>query len=169
MAELINTIVDGLKVKLIDFHQRRITNAADAVNDQDYVTLTQLKQVATAVAKSKNAAAVSGRAYSLSLSGTIGIASDICPRVQIVSNGSVVGVNISLKIGPTGDNFTVAIYQGLVLWMTLSILDGTTSIDATSSQVAGAVALVNGSYWRVDITNVGSTFPGSNITVTIKT
>lgn len=35
--------VDLQSTKLLDFHQRRITNAADAVDNQDYVTLKQLK------------------------------------------------------------------------------------------------------------------------------
>lgn len=31
--------------KLIDFHRRRITNAADAVDEQDYVTLAQARTI----------------------------------------------------------------------------------------------------------------------------
>lgn len=38
--------VDQLTTRLYDFHQRRITNAADAVDDQDYVTYGQLKKLA---------------------------------------------------------------------------------------------------------------------------
>lgn len=43
--ELINQLVERNATRLIDFHQRRMTNAADAVNPQDYVTLAQVQKL----------------------------------------------------------------------------------------------------------------------------
>lgn len=45
--------VDQLTTQLTNFHQRRITNAADAVNSQDYVTLKQLKAMVAGVKPTK--------------------------------------------------------------------------------------------------------------------
>lgn len=39
-----NSVLDKTVTRLIDFHARRITNAADAIDDQDYVTLSQLNK-----------------------------------------------------------------------------------------------------------------------------
>lgn len=43
MDRLRDNKFDALTSFSIDFHQRRITNAADAIDAQDYVTLKQLK------------------------------------------------------------------------------------------------------------------------------
>ena len=46
--------VDSLTTQLINFHQRRITNAADAVDPQDYVTLAQVKELLANVQQTIN-------------------------------------------------------------------------------------------------------------------
>jgi hypothetical protein len=44
--------ISGLQTQDIDFHGRRITNAGNAVNQQDYVTLAQLPSIVPATAAS---------------------------------------------------------------------------------------------------------------------
>lgn len=41
----LDNAVDILNTRVIDFHRRRITNAADAIHDRDYVTLRQLLEI----------------------------------------------------------------------------------------------------------------------------
>lgn len=42
---LLDNQVDILNTRVLDFHRRRITNAADAIDRQDYVTLRQLLEL----------------------------------------------------------------------------------------------------------------------------
>lgn len=48
---LTNNKVDRDSVQDIDFHQRRVTNAGDAVDARDYVTKQQLDALTATVAK----------------------------------------------------------------------------------------------------------------------
>jgi len=41
--------VDILNTRVLDFHRRRITNAADAIDSRDYVTLQQLREILAAL------------------------------------------------------------------------------------------------------------------------
>lgn len=41
----LDQLVDGINTRIINFHRRRITNAADAIDRQDYVTLRQLLEL----------------------------------------------------------------------------------------------------------------------------
>lgn len=71
--------VDLLSTQLIDFNQRRITNAANAVNQQDYVTLAQLNTaiagIATQVAAIQQQPTIIGAAsVRMTTTGTITIA-----------------------------------------------------------------------------------------------
>jgi hypothetical protein len=67
-----------------------------------------------------------------------------------------------VKTAPSGADLIIKIYQSTVLWQTLTIADGTVTSSATP--VPG---LSSGNYLRVDITQVGTTFPGSDLVVTI--
>jgi hypothetical protein len=113
----------------------------------------------------------SGRAYSLIVQGTLAIGSDMAPvlyvvdattpttlRADVPASGVPVGsplvVSLSYSNTPGGTAIPVS---------TLTIPDGLTSSIATTS-----VSVPAGSFWRIDITSVGTTFPGANLTVTIQ-
>lgn len=159
-----NSRVDFLSVRDQDLHGRRSRNASDALLDSDYVTLRQLNKVAASIPAQSTAvpqAAINNR-YSLFREGTLGIQSDCCQRSFITSAGLTSLVRVDVKIAPDGADLIVLIYQNAVLWATLTIVDGDTTASGT-----GASAIAVGNYWRVDITSVGTTFPGSDLTVTI--
>lgn len=150
-------------------------NLGDATDPQDAVSLSQLQTaiaaipVATVVSSSSSAAPASPNpVYRLSLNGTIGIASDVCPREFVLTTAAPTVARVDLKNAPTGASAVFKIYQNSTLWLTLTMVATTTSIVATTAQLTAAGAITLGNYWRVDITAVGTTFPGSFMTVTIQ-
>lgn len=166
--------VDSLSTRDQDFHGRRVKNASDALDQQDYVTLAQLEKAIAGVAPTtiNGQSTVTNlgvpRVYSLFKLGTLAIQSDCCQRSFVTTAFSATAVRLDLKQNPTGDDFIVDLYQNGIIWIaSLTILDGTGTISATALQIAGAAALAVGDYFRADITQVGTTFPGADLTITI--
>jgi hypothetical protein len=152
-------------------------NLGNATDPQDAVPLSQLQaaiaglanSTGTAVAQASAAPTSSGNpVYRLSLNGTIGIASDVCPREFILLTATPTVARVDLKNAPTGASAVFKIYQNSTLWLTLTMTATNTSIVATVAQLTAAGAITLGNYWRVDVTAVGTTFPGSFLTVTIQ-
>lgn len=168
--------LDSLRVKIVDFHGRQTKNAGDGTDQQDYVTLRQLQSGLAGITKSapfpppatQTVQTLGDRAYSLFRQGTISIQSDCCQRSFVTAAGNAVLIRCDLKQAPIGDDVDIKIYRNAVLWIFLTILDGTTTISATAAEVAGTDAVAVGDYWRIDLTQVGTTFPGSDLTVTIQ-
>ncbi len=159
-TDLRSNQVDRLVTKDQDLHGRRTRNTSDAILDTDYVNLRQLKAVAVAVKNSQiNAETSIGR--------TISIAADISARTQIVTGGRISSLRVDLKVAPTGADVVIEVYQSASLLVTLTLLDGTTSITATATQLAAIAAITVPNYWRLDIQQVGSTYPGSDLVATI--
>ncbi len=111
-------------------------------------------------------------AFLLEVAGTVGIQSDAAGLMQLPNDYQTTGVRAVMKSGPTGANLTVQIYAFVnptditdTLWMTPTIIDGTASIISTAAQVAAAVVIPDNTNVRLSITAVGSTFPGSGLTV----
>lgn len=152
-------------------------NLGDATDPQDAVSLSQLNSAIAGVQSSTTiinnngtavAPASSNPVYRLSLNGTVGIASDVCPREFILLTATPTVARVDLKNAPTGASAVFKIYQNSTLWLTLTMTATNTSIVATAAQLSAAGAITAGNYWRVDITSVGTTFPGSFMTVTIQ-
>jgi hypothetical protein len=70
---------------------------------------------------------------------------------------------VTVKTAPTRAAIAVSIYVGGVLWMTLMIVAGATEIEADASMIAGAATVTAGSNIRLDMTGVGATFPGADL------
>ena len=166
--------VSSLAVRTPNLKGRQQKNLGNGTDPQDAVTLSQLQSAiaeVTAVATSAAATVAdtsTNPVYRLSLNGTIAIAGDVCPREFILTTVTPSICRVDVKNAPTGANAVFAIYQGTTLWLTLTMVAGTTSIVATSAQLSAAGAIASGNYFRVDITAVGTTFPGSYLTVTIQ-
>lgn len=170
-----NSQVDGAASKVSNLRGRQIKNGGDGTDPTDLVTLRQLQSVVAGVAKRVPVAASPGTSsgstnipYLLNLTGTLAIQSDCCPRRFITQTQQVQLVQIELKIAPTGHSLVVKIYQNSTLWMTLTVAIAGTSIAATSAQLAAATPITQGNFWRVDLTAVGTTIPGSDLAVTIQ-
>jgi hypothetical protein len=103
----------------------------------------------------------------LTVEGALAIGSDLAPRLSIAEDVRAQGVKIEVKQAPTGAALTVDLYVGGALWMTLSIPAGSTSATATQAQIDAAPTIHGGDNIRLDITGVGTTSPGSDLSAFI--
>jgi hypothetical protein len=106
-------------------------------------------------------------AVSLSVAGTLGIGSNLAPLALLAGDSTATGVRMDLKQAPTGAALTVRLLTGETDWMELVIPAGSTSVVADDVVVAAAASIPAASNIRVDIVGVGTTFPGSDLTVSI--
>lgn len=107
-----------------------------------------------------------GGQISLAAEGVLGIESDLAPPVNVPSTVSVNQVWASVKNAPSGAKVTAVVKANGVAWATLTIADGA-AISAVLDGRALA-PLVAGTALSMDVTAVGSTFPGERLVVTIQ-
>lgn len=159
-----------------NLHGRRITGAGASQSPNDYVTRRELD---SAIIKPtpgipgrpiSSSSSSSSQVYNLIKNGILAIQSDVVPNLILVGGGQPSYVNVTLKNAPVGSVFTVNIYTSTSLstpWMTLTVLANTTSIQATNAQLLAALSFTSYTYLKIDIIAVGSTYPGSDLLVTI--
>jgi hypothetical protein len=103
----------------------------------------------------------------LTVQGTLAIGSDLSPRTQLSRTVRAVRVRAEVKQAPTGADLVVVLKLGATTWLTLTIADGDTFVEATSGEIAGASDLTADTNIRLDVTAAGTTFPGADLTVSI--
>ncbi len=108
-------------------------------------------------------------AVHITVPGILGIGADLAPITKTNSDFRASAVHLELKRAPVGANFTVEIFLDATLWMTLTIAAGNTFIAATDGQILGAATIGAGKNIRVDITAVGTTTPGEDLSLSIYT
>jgi len=103
----------------------------------------------------------------LQVGGTLAIGSNQAPPLQL--NASRIPNEVVALVGtaPTGAGLTVNINVGGVLWMSLTIAAGNLSAQATSAQLTASGALAGSASVTLDITAVGTTVPGADLSVFI--
>jgi hypothetical protein len=102
----------------------------------------------------------------LQVDGTLAIGSNQAPLVSLNSSSTPVAVVASVKTAPIGANLTININLGGALWLSLTMLDGLSTVSVTSSQVSWG-SLAAGANITLDIAAVGTTVPGSDLSVMI--
>jgi hypothetical protein len=107
----------------------------------------------------------------LSVPGTLGIRSSAAPLVALFAGGTASEVVAVVKTAPAGADLTVVVNVDAVAIATVTVKDGETA--ASSGAMAGAIAAGDGTgtapgLVTVDITGVGSTFPGADLSVLIQ-
>jgi hypothetical protein len=173
----LNSVVSSLSTKTPNLHGRQSKNAGAGTDPNDLVTLSQVQTMVAAatgtgtttnLAKQSSISGSSVRVFSLQKLGTLAIQSDCVGHLFILENQTVSIVRADIETAPTGASFICKVYQNSTLWATLTITATNSSVVLSSGTVAGLAQLVAGNYLRLDITQVGSTIPGSNLTVTIQ-
>ena len=106
-------------------------------------------------------------ALNLTVSGTLASGSDQAPRIALNRDVAATAVRVQVKQPPTGADLTVNILLDTTLWMTLVIAAGTTSVWATAGQIAAAATIFANTNIRLDLTGVGTTFPGADLSASI--
>ena len=103
----------------------------------------------------------------LQVGGTLAIGHDLAPIIALNSSGRAVAVVVSVKTAPVGASLVIYINLGGALWMGLVILPGATTGAASSTNISSAGVLVAGLNISLDIAAVGTTVPGSDLSVMI--
>jgi len=101
----------------------------------------------------------------LQIDGTLAIGSNQAPIVALSATRTPSSVVAYLKTGPTGAGATFNINVGGTLWMTLTVPAGSVSVAATSAQLSAAGAIAGGENITLDITAVGTTVPGADLSI----
>lgn len=90
------------------------------------------------------------------------------PRDTLTNNDFTAGsVKAYVKSAPVGADLTFSVYVGSATdpWMTLTIPAGSTSVAATAAQIDAAATIPANTNVRLAITAVGTTYPGSDLSV----
>jgi hypothetical protein len=100
------------------------------------------------------------------MQGTLGVESNAAQPLYL--NPVTVGdVKAYVQAAPTGAAITFTIYVGGAAWLTLTIPAGQTAVVATPSQIGALIEIPANTAVSIGITAVGTTFPGSNLSVFI--
>jgi hypothetical protein len=103
----------------------------------------------------------------LQVGGTLAIGSNQAPPLQLNATRTPSEVVALVGTAPTGAGLTVNINVGGGPWMSLTIAAGTLSVQATSGQLTTAGAMTGGVSITLDITAVGTTVPGADLSIYI--
>ncbi len=173
MGNLRDRRLDSLTTEVVDFKGRQIKNAGAAVDDSDYVILSQLNSAIKGVSNVTKPSAVTPTAgtvsntYILEVLGTLAIGTNLGGKRVITSSGKPSLIRFDLDEAATGHTVNVQIYQGNTLYLSVSIPDGSSLYQLSSTGLSGAGSLTSGNYLRLDVTAVGSTIRGKNLYCTI--
>jgi hypothetical protein len=101
------------------------------------------------------------------MQGTLGVESNAAQPLYLNRPVTVGDVKAYVQAAPTGAAITFTIYVGGTAWLTLTIPAGQTAVVATPSQIGALTEIPANTAVSIGITAVGTTFPGSNLSVFI--
>lgn len=166
--------VDLFTRSLKDFKGGRATNCGPSQSPTDYIIRSELDKALAGITKSTAsngnptpAANTATATYILDVLGILYIQSSVTPRRYITATRIPTLIRFDVIGAPTGHSLDLEIYQDTVLYASASIPDGLSTYTLTSIELTAAGILNIGSYIRLDITAVGTTYRGDNLTVTI--
>ena len=97
------------------------------------------------------------------IDGALAIGSNLAPLVSIPTDQPVGSGIFRVKEAPDGDDLVIVLKLNGVAWLTLTIADGTTSVAPTPAALVAAGPLTADGLITLDITSVGTTFPGADL------
>ncbi len=108
-----------------------------------------------------------GSGFMLPVPGVLGIQSDAAPAMYLNGDFTAGAVKAYLKSAPVGAALTLSIYIGTATdpWITLTIAAGSKSVVATSDVIDALAPIPANTNVRLAITSVGTTYPGTDLTV----
>ncbi len=107
-----------------------------------------------------------GGQFNFQVEGTLGIIDDAAPALSVQQSFSIRDVYAKVKGAPAGAAILARVKQGAAVVTDVTIADGLTS--STSVNGAELPVLTAGSTLALEIVTVGTTFPGRDLTVTIR-
>ena len=103
--------------------------------------------------------------FTLPVSGVLGIQADAAPAFYLNSDFTAGSVKAYVKSAPVGADLVFTIYAGADSWMTLTIPNGSISVVATAVQIDAAATISANTNVRLAITAVGTSYPGSDLSI----
>lgn len=173
MDNLRGSRVDTLATRLIDFHQRRITNAAPSVDDYDYVVRKELKKGIEDTRRTITTSNLSGglgyRDIVFGVNGDLVVGDDINPHYISLYEGTFEICGFKVKTAPVGAAILCqAVVNGTdnLFSTSITVPDG---ITAAQTKVDFNVTLIHFlDVVTFNVTQIGSTTPGATLTVFIR-
>ncbi len=135
----------------------------EQVNAQIAALAARLDAKIAAVQAKASTVTVTGGQVVFSVPGILAIESDAAPLVAFKENRNVTEVALLAKQAPAGAQLALAIVVSGVSVATVALPDGQSAITSTVAFAIGAAAPV-----RIDVTGVGTTFPGADLSVILR-
>ena len=101
------------------------------------------------------------------MQGTLSIESNAAQPLYLNRPVTVGDVKAYVQAAPTSSAITFTIYVGGAAWLTLTIPAGQTVVVATPSEIGALTEIPANTAVSIGITAMGTTFPGSNLSVFI--
>lgn len=114
------------------------------------------------------AAATLNRAFGFSSPGVQSVTNDVSWNPPAPQAMTAIKIWAHCKTAPTGASLTVQVYNITQSHAVASVSILTTATDANSASMTNA-AIAAGDVLRLDVTNIGSSVPGSDVSVVLET
>ena len=108
-----------------------------------------------------------GSGFMLPVAGVLGIQSDAAPAFYLNGDMTPASIKAYVKSAPAGADLTFSLYVGTssTPYITLTIANGSKSVVATSDVIDALAPIPANTNVRLAITSVGTTYPGTDLTV----
>jgi hypothetical protein len=108
-----------------------------------------------------------GSGFMLPVAGVLGIQSDAAPAFYLNGDMTPGAIKAYVKSAPVGADLTFSLYVGTssTPYITLTIANGSKSVVATSDVIDALAPIPANTNVRLAITSVGTTYPGTDLTV----
>jgi hypothetical protein len=156
--KLRDSLIDNVTTRLLDFHQRRITNAHPSVDDYDYVVRKELKDLGgVSVAPTSGGGGFKGITWNIGVGSGQAVASNVACTPPLPYGGSCVQVRVCQKTWDTGSGDTIfdilKSSDNGSTWATLLTANITITENNTNSEIYTSVSgsVVAGDLVRFDV------------------
>lgn len=112
---------------------------------------------------SSSSGSTSGKQLFLCVPGTLAIQSNAAPAIELASTTAFSQIVMLLKQAPQGGSVVVQLYVAAAAWGPSVTLSSTSVTQSITAAAIPANAII-----RLDITGVGLTFGGSDLTVILR-
>ena len=159
-----NSLVDQVTTQVLDFHQRRITNAHPSIDDLDYVVRKELRKLQEDLLKKVTAlGGADTETHVFGVSGQVIVITNGFPPLIFEHSVQLVSLLTCFNNAPTGADFHADIRlreTGVtILSSQIVIPDGSTSVVEYTTFAKNS--FVKNDVLLCDITQIGSINPGS--------
>lgn len=161
----VNSNFNAINTELFDIDQGNF-NVGAQLPDTLLATIATAGKVNGSAVVSQTVDGVKGQ-YVWYIDGVLAVGTNQSAEFEVAATLTIVGVRLRCKTAPQGANLIVDINKnGTTIFTTRPEIDAGQTTD-DNNHVISVTALATGDILTVDIDQVGSTTPGSNLTVIV--